>query len=117
MKYLYLIFLPLLIFAQDVDRAERAAIPEATYDWSMEDREGCILEIRSDAINFEEQWMYLDPAGVAVSSTGGFELSLNELEPPFTARIFCYGIHGRTYIKSLTFQKQLVYDAAHNIIE
>ena len=117
MKYLYLILLPLLVFAQDVDKFEPESSTDVSCDWLIDGKQGIVLEIHRDAMNFDEQLMYFDPSGVAVSSNEGNKISLNELEAPFMAEIVCYGTGGRTYVKSVRFLKQFSYDATGYIIE
>ena len=108
------IILPILVSAQS---AQRAAISRIDCDWLVENRQGCVLAIRDNEINFEEQWMHYSPAGVIITSREHANVSIEALRPPFWAEVSFYGKGRNTYIISLRFLDQLKYDEAGHIVD
>lgn len=115
-KYLCLIILPLLIFAQDTDDEKTAPFFTGDGDRSVL-RQGCVLAISGDSINFEERWVHPSPTGVVMSSEDGEVISFKELRPPFWAEVSYYRKGPRVYLKTLHFLKQLEYSAEGYIIQ
>lgn len=117
MKPIYLILLlPLIIFAQTADKSKADYLTEI-HNWSVDGIQGCILEIKGNMINFEEQWMSLASKGVAFVSKNDIPITLEDLKPPFMAEVSYYSVKDKVYIKSLRFLKQLRYDNAGYITE
>ncbi len=108
------IILPILMSAQS---AQRAAISRTEHDWLVENRQGCVLGIRDNEINFEEQWMHYSPTGVTVTSREHATVSIEALRTPFWAEVSYYGKGLNTYIISLRFLDQLKYDEAGHIVD
>lgn len=109
-----LIILPILMSAQS---AQRAAVSKIDCDWLVENRQGCVLGIRDNEINFEEQWMRFSPTGVMVTSEEYAHVSLANLRTPFWAEVSYYGKGRTAYIISLRFLDQFTYDEAGHIVD
>jgi hypothetical protein len=109
---LTLIFLPLLILAQDVD-ASKAQAMVTDYDWINIDHQGYVMEIRGDSIMFEEEWMIPSPAGLQISSPNetGETTTFSTYEAPYWAEATYYRKGKFVYLLKLRFLKQCSYDS------
>jgi len=114
-KYLYLILLPLLILAQSTKKILPIS-SEEEYDWSVSDKNGMVLRVSGDSIDYEEKWMHIPAQGVSITSKTNEPIQLENLRPPFEVIVSFYGKNGRVYIKSLQFLRQFAYDAEGMII-
>ncbi len=111
-KYM-LIILPVVIFAQETDMK---ALKTESYDWAVKDVQGIVLEVTPDAINFDEQWLRILPAGLGVASDQATPLTYADLRPPFWAEVSYFKRGTRVYISSLRFLKQLEYNDRGEIV-
>jgi len=119
-KYVYLILLPLLIYAQATDKAEalkKADISIENCDWCIVDQQGIVLAISGDSINFEEKWLHPVPAGLILTAKSDAQITIQSLEPPFLARVSLFGKGKRTYLSELHFLKQFKHSRDGMIVE
>jgi len=112
MRFIFII-VPIFVGAQSV---REATLLQKDYDWFVENRQGCVLEIRENEINFEEQWMRFSATGIQISSREDVRHSIGALQPPFWAEVSFYGTDRRVFIKSIRFLLQLTYDETGHII-
>lgn len=106
MRFMFII-VPIFVGSQDV---RDATFVQKDYDWLVENRQGCVLEIRENEINFEEQWMRFPATGVQMSSREDARIPIEALQPPFWAEVSFYGRDNRVFIRSIRFLMHMTYD-------
>ncbi len=111
MRFIFII-VPIFIGSQN---ARDAALLQKDYDWLVENRQGCVLEIRKNEINFEEQWMRFPATGVQISSREDARIPIGVPQLPFWAEVSFYGKDNRVFIRSIRFLMQMTYDEAGHI--
>ena len=114
-KYLFIILLPMFIFAQQEEKTNTRSVVE-NYDWKVDNDQGCVLAIENGAVMFEEQWMHAPPSGITINDDAGTAITLSSLVAPFWAEVSYYGKDDKVYIQSIRFLKQFEYDSKGYVI-
>ena len=112
-KYLILILLPVLVFAQT---EENAPSMSSRADGMREDIRGIVIAIDENGVNFNEEVMQLSPDGTTIVSEDDAITDFASLHAPFYAEVDIYWIGDVTYLKSIHVLKQFEYDSEGAII-